>query len=968
MSRGRTPDRIRVLSLLDGKDGLSSHQIKRVLNLSDDRYNALHAELLRDGLVAKYVCRGGGLRLTCKGKEVATQGSEADRETNGDVSPRYSAPAGQSATVAQSTPVAERDARICILGFLVEHGSLSHRRLKQELNISDEKYDRVRAALVAEGLVEQTGKAGGGGLKLASKGEQGASSLETTEGISLSDSGPVAPTAEVEGHFLAERVERVRGAAKGATLTLDIAKKFLEDSEGVDLQEFTSITDDAADALAQHEGDLVLNGLISLSDAAAVALAKHQAELSLNGLTSLSDAAAAALAKHKGYGLSLNGLASLSEAAATALANYEGNLSLGMTSLSETAAAVLAKHPGGLFLNNLTNLSEMAAAALVEQEGELWLSLNGLTSLSDAAAAALVKQEGELWLSLNGLSSLSDTAAAELAKNKGGLSLKGLTSLSNATAAALAKHAGGLYLDGLTTLSEATAAALAKHEGELSLNALTSLSDAAAAALANHKGDLDLRSSLSDLAVAAQRNLGVMYQEGRGLPRAEAEAVEQVRRAAKDATLTLDIAKKFLEDSDGVDLEEFTSISDDAAAALAQYKGSLVLNGLVSLSDAAAAALAKHKGGSLSLHGLTSLSDAAAAALAKHGGDTSGDLYLDGLTSLSDAAAAALAKHKGDYKGVGFNLVLSLDGLTSLSDAAAAALAKHEGRLYLNGLTSLSDAAAAALAKHETPLSLCSSLRNLVDAAAISSLGKAQGVSRAEGEVGVQVRRVDEGSASVQGTTEAAPAPRRWFRFTFEGRGGEVVMGTITKEQYEYWSEQEDLVEYFSDLSSNNEDPEFGKIPQNARFDSEWYEYDNIAHTNGIEFDEFASLVIQEVDQDGKPIGITVTIQIEEENLIKNNIKIKCTESVSDDDIANGYFFSGYSYQKGAWYPEEKEIVETGRNGIALGKLQLNYADINGVKIIDSFEYDGNFYGYLVGNTSGKGDFFSVRAGSEVDK
>jgi len=103
-------------------------------------------------------------------------------------------------------------------------------------------------------------------------------------------------------------------------LTLEIAQKFLQDGTG-DLDAFTSIDDAAAQALAQHEGDLLLdeqlrlalkeslllNGLTSLSDAAAKALAQYEGDLSLDGLTSLSDAAAKALAQHEGD-LSLEGL------------------------------------------------------------------------------------------------------------------------------------------------------------------------------------------------------------------------------------------------------------------------------------------------------------------------------------------------------------------------------------------------------------------------------------------------------------------------------------------------------------------------------------------------------------------------------------------------------------------------------------------------------------------------------------
>jgi len=91
-------------------------------------------------------------------------------------------------------------------------------------------------------------------------------------------------------------------------LTLEIAQKFLNPNflrqlfgSGVNLMEYTSMDDAAAQALAQHKGYLYLSGLTSLSDAAAQALAQHQGGLYLNGLTSLSEAAAQALAQHKGW-------------------------------------------------------------------------------------------------------------------------------------------------------------------------------------------------------------------------------------------------------------------------------------------------------------------------------------------------------------------------------------------------------------------------------------------------------------------------------------------------------------------------------------------------------------------------------------------------------------------------------------------------------------------------------------------
>jgi hypothetical protein len=70
----RYTDRDRVLRLLNETEGLSNLRIKTELNIGDDRYATVRNELLDDGLVEKYVCRGGGIRLTRKGeRETGTE-------------------------------------------------------------------------------------------------------------------------------------------------------------------------------------------------------------------------------------------------------------------------------------------------------------------------------------------------------------------------------------------------------------------------------------------------------------------------------------------------------------------------------------------------------------------------------------------------------------------------------------------------------------------------------------------------------------------------------------------------------------------------------------------------------------------------------------------------------------------------------------------------------------------------------
>lgn len=70
----RTSDRDRIIKMLAETNGSSNLRLKVELDLSDERYELVRAELLAEGIVEKYVCRGGGLRLTASGdRQVSTE-------------------------------------------------------------------------------------------------------------------------------------------------------------------------------------------------------------------------------------------------------------------------------------------------------------------------------------------------------------------------------------------------------------------------------------------------------------------------------------------------------------------------------------------------------------------------------------------------------------------------------------------------------------------------------------------------------------------------------------------------------------------------------------------------------------------------------------------------------------------------------------------------------------------------------
>ena len=256
----------------------------------------------------------------------------------------------------------------------------------------------------------------------------------------------------------------------------------------------TSLTPEVAEVLVALDGAISFNALRELDAKTAAVLAKHRpvaqfghADLRLDGIKALSPEAAEALAGHEGKVL-LHNLERLdSVPLAQKLARQWGEVRLGLRELSPEIAAELAKHRGNeedltrpgvvqrrqdgaasvLRLDNLELLSPAVAEALSAHEGVL--VLNGLESLDPAVAAALAKRVGNRktgrtgTLVLSGLPAISTESAAALAAFPGELVLKGVTELSPETAAALAKHKGRLHLTGPVALSPETHAALKAH-------------------------------------------------------------------------------------------------------------------------------------------------------------------------------------------------------------------------------------------------------------------------------------------------------------------------------------------------------------------------------------------------------------------------------------------------------------------------------------------------------------------------
>jgi hypothetical protein len=211
--------------------------------------------------------------------------------------------------------------------------------------------------------------------------------------------------------------------------------------------------------------------------------------------------------------------------------------------------------------------------------------------------------------------------------------------------------------------------------------------------------------------------------------------------------------------------------------------------------------------------------------------------------------------------------------------------------------------------------------------------------------------------------------PNRFFRLNFSRYGGEVAMGTITKDQYEYWSDNDGFEEYMVAVDYDPTDAN-KKIPKRAQFDQPFYEYGNICHMSGPEWDDSQTMYIEEIDKNGKPMededgNFVQDIQHDFGNFESLGAEVVCEEEHHEGSKSceNEYYVFGQYFNKGGWHTPD--IIKTGPDGIEMDKLKIRYVNADGFKVFNDIEYNGEEY-YLEEDSTGKSSSFYVGCGDKI--
>jgi hypothetical protein len=211
--------------------------------------------------------------------------------------------------------------------------------------------------------------------------------------------------------------------------------------------------------------------------------------------------------------------------------------------------------------------------------------------------------------------------------------------------------------------------------------------------------------------------------------------------------------------------------------------------------------------------------------------------------------------------------------------------------------------------------------------------------------------------------------PFRYFRLNFSRYGGEVAMGTITKDQYEYWTDNDGFEEYMSAVDFDADDAN-KEIPKRAQFTHPFYEYSDICHLSGPEWADSQTLYIEEVNKDGNPMedgngGFVSDIQHEFGDFTSLGATVECEEEHNEGSKSckNHYYVFGQYFNKGGWHTPD--IIKTDVDGILMDKLKIRYTDADGFKVFNEVEYDGEMY-YLEEDSTGKSSSFYVMEGDNL--
>jgi hypothetical protein len=188
------------------------------------------------------------------------------------------------------------------------------------------------------------------------------------------------------------------------------------------------------------------------------------------------------------------------------------------------------------------------------------------------------------------------------------------------------------------------------------------------------------------------------------------------------------------------------------------------------------------------------------------------------------------------------------------------------------------------------------------------------------------------------------------------GYGGERVLGTVSREIYDYFKENRLSI---SDFAWDDGYAEAKEIPEDMwPFPpGSWYECDDLTHVSGVALDA-GNIQIDDENGDSvyeKELGVVVD----------DDVQLECVNETYIN-TQEGVVFSGTSSEKGTFFEAEINL----KMPFDPAKLTIHFEDVDGEELVYSASYDGEELDNYGGDTNGKSSdfyFYLMEDGEEVE-
>lgn len=165
--------------------------------------------------------------------------------------------------------------------------------------------------------------------------------------------------------------------------------------------------------------------------------------------------------------------------------------------------------------------------------------------------------------------------------------------------------------------------------------------------------------------------------------------------------------------------------------------------------------------------------------------------------------------------------------------------------------------------------------------------------------------------------------------------GGEVVVGSITKEQFDFWVNQDEDVFSQHVIEDDQNDP---AIPPGAWIGSQWFELNDVAHVSGCELSKYNHMDVC-LEGEGRRCVFESSLGVQE--LGKAGVRLKFNK-ISQHILEHGYYFLLHPLEKGGLTVEIEMEGDFSPNKLTLLGTEFDFMGKENQRIfISSIEYEG---------------------------